>query len=162
MEWKAYSILSRSWRQGVSFSGWSQHSRGQVPRAFVASAIKMPAVHSWAAGIFGRGAIVRRSVPSLRGLVRGSRAEVAAPRALAPSVWIAVAWIAAAGGAFAFENEVDPAKIGRGVKAGALGSVVSSAHDAPPVSVWLRGWSDGRPAVGPIDRAHTRAETLPR
>ena len=30
----------------------------------------------------------------------GSRVEVAAPRALAPSFWISVAWIAAAGGAF--------------------------------------------------------------
>ena len=92
----------------------------------------------------------------------GCGVEIAAPRAIVPSRWIAVAWIAAAGGAFAFEDEVDPAKVGRGVKAGASGSVVSSAHDAPPVSVWLGGWSCGRPEVGPIDRAHTRAETLPR
>jgi hypothetical protein len=41
-----------------------------------------------------------------------------------------VAWIAAAGGAFAFEDEVDPAKVGRGVKPGARRVVVNSGHDA--------------------------------
>jgi hypothetical protein len=88
--------------------------------------------------------------------------EVAAPGALVPSFWIAVARIESAGGAFAFEDEVDSAKVGRGVKAGAGRAVVSSGHDAPPVSVWLGGWLRERPAVGPIALAHTRAETLLR
>jgi hypothetical protein len=64
-----------------------------------------------------------------------------------------VAWIAAAGGAFAFEDEVDPAKVGRGVKPSARRVVVNSGHDAPPVSVWLGGGSGERPGVGAIDRA---------
>ena len=38
--------------------------------------------------------------------------EVAAPGALAPSFWIAVASITAAGGAFAFEDEIDAATVG--------------------------------------------------
>jgi hypothetical protein len=59
----------------------------------------------------------------------GRRVEIATPRALAPSFWIAVAWIAAAGGAFAFEDEVDPAKVGRGCKAG--------------------GWVESRGQLGP-------------
>jgi hypothetical protein len=88
--------------------------------------------------------------------------EVAAPGALVPSFWIAVARIESAGGAFAFEDEVDSAKVGRGVKAGAGRAVVSSGHDAPPVSVWLGGWLRERPAVGPTALAHTRAETLLR
>jgi hypothetical protein len=91
----------------------------------------------------------------------GSRVETAAPGRLAPSFLIAVARIAA-GGAFAFEDEVAPAKFARGVKAGARRVVVSSAHDAPPVSVLLGGWSDERSAVGPIDRARARAATLHR
>ena len=65
----------------------------------------------------------------------GRCVEVVAPGRLAPSFWIAVARIASAGGAFAFEDEVDSAKIGRGVKAGSGRAVVSSGHDAPPVSV---------------------------
>ena len=65
----------------------------------------------------------------------GHRVEIAAPSCLAPSFWIELARIAAAGGAFAFEDEVDSAKIGRGVKAGSGRAVVSSGHDAPPVSV---------------------------
>jgi hypothetical protein len=72
------------------------------------------------------------------------RVEVAAPGRLAPSFWISVAWIAAAGGAFAFEDEVDPAKVGSGVKPGARRVVVNSGHDAPPVSVWLGGGSGER------------------
>ena len=43
--------------------------------------------------------------------------------------------IAAAGGAFAFEDEVDPAKFVRGVTTGATGLVVRSGHDEPPVLV---------------------------
>jgi len=92
----------------------------------------------------------------------GCRVETAAPGGLAPSFWIAGARVSPAGGALAGEDEVDPAKVGRGVKAGASGVVVSSTHDSPPVSVLLGGWSGGRLAVGPIDRAHTRAETLRR
>ena len=92
----------------------------------------------------------------------GCRVEVAAPGGLAPSFWIALARIGAACRAFAFGDEVDPAKFARGVKAGARGVVVSSAHDAPPVSVLLGGWSGERPAVGPIDRADAGAATLPR
>ena len=46
------------------------------------------------------------------------RVEVASPGGLAPSFWIAMARVAAAGGAFAFEDEVDPAKFVRGVKVG--------------------------------------------
>jgi hypothetical protein len=84
--------------------------------------------------------------------------EVAAPGSLVPSFWIAVARIESAGGAFAFEDEVDSAKVGRGVQAGAGRAVVSSGHDAPPVSVWLGDWLRERPAVGPIALAHTRAE----
>lgn len=67
------------------------------------------------------------------------RVEVVASGRLAPSFPIAVARIAAAGGTFAFEDEVDPAKVGRGVKAGARRVVVSSAHDVPADSVWLGG-----------------------
>ena len=63
------------------------------------------------------------------------RVQVPAPGRLAPSFRIAVAGIAAAGGSFAFEDEVDPAKFVRGVTAGATGLVVRSGHDAPPVSV---------------------------
>src|ERR1700722_16896111 len=65
----------------------------------------------------------------------GRRVEIAAPSCLAPSFWIELARIAAAGGAFAFEDEVAPAKFVRGVTAGATGLVVRSGHDAPPVLV---------------------------
>jgi hypothetical protein len=73
---------------------------------------------------------------------------------------IAVARVSPAGSALTGEDEVDPTELDRGVKVGARGVVVNTAHDAPPVSVWLAGWSDGEKAVGPIDRARTRAETL--
>ena len=63
------------------------------------------------------------------------RVQVLAPGRLAPSFRIAVAGIAAAGGALTGEDEVDPAKFVRGVTAGAPGLVVRSGHDAPPVSV---------------------------
>ena len=46
----------------------------------------------------------------------GCRVEVAAPGRPAPSFRIAVARIAAAGGAFAFEDEVDPAKFARSIE----------------------------------------------
>ena len=39
------SVASRPGSQGMVVPRWSRHSRGQVPRAFVASAIKKPAVH---------------------------------------------------------------------------------------------------------------------
>jgi hypothetical protein len=65
----------------------------------------------------------------------GCRVEVAAPGRLAPSFRIAVAGIAAAGGAFALEDEVDTAKFVRGVTTGATGLVVRSGHDEPPVLV---------------------------
>jgi hypothetical protein len=65
----------------------------------------------------------------------GCRVEIAAPGCLAPSFWIELARIAAAGGAFAFEDEVDPGKVGRGVTVGERRVVVSSGHDAPPVLV---------------------------
>ena len=48
------------------------------------------------------------------------------PSCLAPSSWIELARIAAAGGAFAFEDEVDPGKVGRGVTVGERRVVVSS------------------------------------
>jgi hypothetical protein len=92
----------------------------------------------------------------------GSRVEVAAPRALAPSIWIAVAWIAAAGGAFAIEDEVDSAKVGCGFRRERGEWSSARAMKRPPVFVWLGGWSRERPAVGPIGRAHTRGERLPR
>ena len=50
----------------------------------------------------------------------GGGVEIAAPGALAPLFWIAIARIAAAGGAFAFEDEVDSAKVGRRVTTGAM------------------------------------------
>lgn len=43
------------------------------------------------------------------------RVEVASPAGLGPSFRIAIARIAAAGGAFTFEDEVDPTKFARGV-----------------------------------------------
>jgi hypothetical protein len=89
------------------------------------------------------------------------RVEIASPRVLAPLMRVLFARVSPAGGAFEFEDEVDPAKVDRGVKAGVRRVVVNSAHDAPAVSALLGGWSDERPAVGPIDRAHTGAETLP-
>jgi hypothetical protein len=79
------------------------------------------------------------------------RVEVTAPGRLVPSFRIAVAGIAAAGGAFAFEDEVDPAKFARGVTAGTTGLFINSGHDASPASVWRGGWSGGCSAVGPID-----------
>src|ERR1700722_333591 len=109
----------------------------------------------------GRGRLLRWGLYS-KGLGRERRCRGSGPGALAPSFWIAVASIAAAGGAFAFEDEVDLAKVGRGVKAGARRVVLSSAHDAPPLSARFGGCPGERPSVGPIDRAHTRAETLPR
>ena len=42
----------------------------------------------------------------------GCGVEVAAPGALAPVLWIAIARIASAGGAFAFEDEIDAATVG--------------------------------------------------
>jgi hypothetical protein len=69
--------------------------------------------------------------------------EVAAPRALAPSFGIAVARVSAAGRTFAFEDEVDPAKVGRGVKAGVWRVVVNWVHDAPPLSARFGGWASG-------------------
>jgi hypothetical protein len=76
------------------------------------------------------------------------RVEVPAPGRLAPSFWIA-----AAGGAFAFEDEVDPGKVdpgkvGRGVTAGARRVVVASGHDTPPVLVVCeRGRRNPAPAL---------------
>ena len=46
----------------------------------------------------------------------GGGVEVTAPGALAPSFWIELARIAAAGGAFAFEDEVDPSKFARSIE----------------------------------------------
>ena len=89
------------------------------------------------------------------------RVEIASPRVLASLMRVLSARVSPAGGAFAFEDEVDPAKVDRDVKAGARRAVVNSVHDAPPMSVLRGGWLDERPAVGPIDRAHTRAEPLP-
>ena len=56
----------------------------------------------------------------------GCGVEIAAPGALAPLFWIAIARIASAGRAFALEDEVDAAKVGRCVTAGARRVVVSS------------------------------------
>src|ERR1700722_12140538 len=76
----------------------------------------------------------------------GCRVEIAAPSCLAPSFWIELARIAAAGGAFAFEDEVDLGKVVLGVTAGARRVVVSSARAAPPLSVVCeRGRGLGRP-----------------
>ena len=79
----------------------------------------------------------------------GCRVETAAPGGLAPSFWIAVARVSPAGGALAGEDEVDPAKVGRGVKAGASGVVVSSTHDRLPCRFCLEagragGWQSDR------------------
>src|SRR6478672_1929916 len=60
----------------------------------------------------------------------GHRVKIAAPSCLAPSFWIELARIAAAGGAFAFEDEVDLGKVVLGVTAGARRVVVSSGRDA--------------------------------
>ena len=92
----------------------------------------------------------------------GCGVEVAAPGAFAASFWIAIARIASAGGAFALEDEVDAAKVGRWVAVGAMGAVVSPGHAAPPVLVPTGGAAATRRAVGPIGQAHTRAERLPR
>ena len=58
-----------------------------------------------------------------------------------------MAWTAAVGSVFSFEDEVDPAKVGGGAKRGARRVVINSGHDAPPSSVWLRGGSAERPGV---------------
>ena len=78
------------------------------------------------------------------------RVQVPAPGRLAPSFWIAVAGIAAAAGALAFEDEVDAAKFARGVKAGARRVAVSSGHDAPPA---LSGLEAGRVSGRQWDRS---------
>jgi hypothetical protein len=79
------------------------------------------------------------------------RVEVASPGGLGPSFRIAIARIAAAGGAFTFEDEVDPAKFVRGVMAGGTRLVVSSDHDAPRLSLLLGGRAGECSAVVPID-----------
>jgi hypothetical protein len=75
----------------------------------------------------------------------GCYVKVAAPSCLAPSFWIELARIAGAGGAFAFEDEVDPGKVGRGVMVGERRVVVSSGHHAPTVLVVCerggQGWA---------------------
>ena len=78
--------------------------------------------------------------------------EIAAPGALAPLFWIAITRVAAAGGAIAHKEEVDSAKVGCCVAAAAMGAVVSSGHDAPPVSVLVGGRAPSRSAVGPINQ----------
>ena len=104
-------------------------------KVVVAPEIKSPPSNLGRAfGQWESGSIVRRSAASLRGSA-GCCVKVAAPSCLAPSFWIELARIAAAGGAFAFEDEVDPAKVGRGVTVGERRVVVSSGHDAPPVLV---------------------------
>ena len=68
--------------------------------------------------------------------------------------------MAADGGAFAFEDEVDPRKVGRGVTAGARRVVVSSGHDAPPVLVVCeRGRRNPAPAL--LTVAMNRPSTRP-
>src|ERR1700719_2975244 len=90
----------------------------------------------------------------------GRRVEIAAPSCLAPSFWIELARIAAAGGAFAFEDEVDPGKGGRGGRAGARRVVVSSGRDAPPVLVVCeRGRRNPAPAL--LTVAMNRPSTRP-
>jgi hypothetical protein len=79
------------------------------------------------------------------------RVEVASPGGLGPSFRIAIARIAAAGGAFTFEDEVDPAKFVRGVMARGTRLVISSGHDAPRLSLLLGGRSGECSAVVPID-----------
>jgi hypothetical protein len=79
------------------------------------------------------------------------RIEVASPGSRCPSFRIAIARIAAAGGAFTFEDEVDPTKFARGVTDGATGLVISSGHGAPPLSLLLGGRSGECSAVVPID-----------
>ena len=79
------------------------------------------------------------------------RVEVASPGGLGPSFRIAIARIAAAGGAFTFEDEVDPAKFVRGVMAGGTRLVISWDHEAPCLSL-LRGGRAGEcSAVVPMD-----------
>jgi hypothetical protein len=63
------------------------------------------------------------------------RVEVASPGGLGPTFRIAIARIAAAGGAFTFKDEVDPAKFVRGVMAGGTRLVISWDHDAPRLSL---------------------------
>jgi len=91
----------------------------------------------------------------------GCGVEVAAPGGLAPFFWIAVTRIEAGGGAFASNDEIDVAKVGR-VLAGARGVVLNSSHDGRPVSGLFGGWSAERSEIGPIDRVRSRAERLPR
>jgi hypothetical protein len=79
------------------------------------------------------------------------RVEVASPGGLGPSFRIAIARIAAAGGAFTFEDEVDPAKFVHGVMAGGTRLVISSGHDAPCLSLLRGGRADECSAVVPID-----------
>ena len=79
------------------------------------------------------------------------RVEVASPGGLGPSFRTAIARIAAAGGAFTFEDEVDPAKFVRGVMGGGTRLVISSGHEAPRLSLLLGGGSGECSAVVPID-----------
>jgi hypothetical protein len=93
----------------------------------------------------------------------GRGVEVAAPGRLAPSFWMAVTRIAAAGGALASDDEIDVAKVGGGVFATRRGVVgVNSGHGAPQLAGLIGAWSTERSAIGPIDRVRGRAETLPR
>src|ERR1700722_15278891 len=92
----------------------------------------------------------------------GCGVEVAAPGALLPPSRVAIARVSPACGALAGEDEVDPAKIGRGVWASARGVVVNSAHGAPPELVVAGGGAASRSALGPIGRARSRAGTLAR
>ena len=84
------------------------------------------------------------------------RVEVASPGGLGPSFRIAIARIAAAGGAFTFEDEVDPAKFVRRVMAGGTRLVISWDHEAPRLSLLRGRRADECSAVVPIDlrRAH--------
>jgi hypothetical protein len=79
------------------------------------------------------------------------RVEVASPGVLGPSFRIAIARIAAAGGAFTLEDEVEPAKFVHGVMAGGTRLVISSDHDAPLLSLLLGGRAGECAAIVPID-----------
>jgi hypothetical protein len=83
------------------------------------------------------------------------RVEVASPGGLGPSFRTAIARIAAAGGAFTFEDEVDPAKFVRGVMGGGTRLVISSGHEAPRLSLCLEtGRASARQSCRLICGAH--------
>src|ERR1700733_6081999 len=120
-------ISTPAQKGGCSASRMTFQRTRSADRAVVASTMKNPPtiIGRWA---FDWGLSSEDPLQVYEAWCVCRRVEVASPGGLGPSFRIAIARIAAAGGAFTFEDEVDPTKFARGVTDGATGLVISSGH----------------------------------